>query len=137
MKGSRIVFSSLVASLFLTATCNLQVNAQSSGDWVKQALRSYQSQIWGGGNLLSGTTEFREAGDGSLEGSYTMNERGKSVPGTLSQCQTKQILVMRCRWNDKYGTGDLEITFSENFSSFNGYWGEESSEPAFRWSGSR
>ncbi len=137
MKSSRLVFSSLVASFFLTGVCNLTASAQSSSDWVEQALGNYQSQILSGSSLVSGTTEFRKTREGSLEGSYTMDEQGKVVLGTLSQCQAIQVRVMRCVWNDKYGTGNLEVTFSENFSSFNGYWGEQSSEPVFRWSGSR
>lgn len=66
-----------------------------------------------------------------------MNERGEVLSGRLSRCQAVQVRVMRCVWNDKYGTGNLEVTFFEDFSSFNGYWGEENSEPVFRWSGSR
>jgi hypothetical protein len=104
---------------------------------LKPALGSYQSQIWNAGSLLSGTTEFRENSDGFIEGSYTMNEQGTLVQGTLSQCQTTQVRTMNCVWNDKYGTGNLVVTVSENFSSFNGYWGEENSEPEFQWSGSR
>lgn len=137
MKSSRLVFSYLVASFFLTGVCNLNASAQSSSDWVEQSLGNYQSQILNGSSLVSGTTEFRKTREGSLEGSYTMDEQGKVVLGTLSQCQAMQVRVMRCIWSDKYGTGNLEVTFSENFSSFNGYWGEQRSEPVFRWSGSR
>lgn len=137
MKSSRLFFSSLVASFSLTAVCSLNASAQSSSDWVDQALGNYQSRILSAGGLVSGTTEFRKTREDSLEGSYSMDEQGKVVFGTLSQCQVMQVRVMRCIWNDKYGTGNLEVTFSENFSSFNGYWGEQSSEPVFRWSGSR
>jgi hypothetical protein len=137
VKTSRLVFGFLAASVLFTSTYNFNANAQSSRSRVKQALGTYQSQIWSGGSLVSGTTEFRKTSDGSLEGSYKMNETGKSVLGTLTQCQATQIQVMRCVWNDKYGTGSLEVTFSESFSSFNGYWGEGTSVPAFRWSGSR
>jgi len=112
-------------------------SAQSSDDWVEQALGNYQSQIWSGGSLVSGTTEFEETNDGVLEGSYTMNEAGEVVPGTLSQCKAVQVRIVRCVWNDEYGTGNLEVAFSEDFSSFDGYWGGEGSEPVFRWSGSR
>lgn len=137
MKSSRLFFSSLVASFSLTIVCSLNASAQSSSDWVDQALGNYQSRILSAGSLVSGTTEFRKTREDSLEGSYKMDEQGKVVFGTLSQCQVMQVLVMRCVWNDKYGTGNLEVTFSENFSSFNGYWGEIGSEPVFRWSGSR
>jgi hypothetical protein len=137
MKSSRLVFSSLATSLLLAGVCHLNASAQSSTDWLEQALGNYQSQIWSADSLVSGTTEFRKTSDGSIEGSYMMNEQEEVVPGTLSQCQTMQVRVMRCVWNDKYGIGNLEVTFSENFSSFDGYWGRESSEPASPWNGSR
>ena len=136
MKNSRLVLASLVVSL-LTSTCNLSANAQPSNSWVEDALGSYQSQILNGGTLASGKTEFRKNSDRSLGGIYTMNEGGEIVPGSLSKCRAIQIRVMSCIWNDKYGTGELEVTFSEDFSSFNGYWGEEFSEPVYRWSGTR
>lgn len=137
MTSSRLVFSALAASLLLTGIYNLKTNAQPSLNWVEQSLGSYQSQIWAGGNLVSGTTEFRKTSNGYVEGSYTMDEEGELVPGTLSQCRATQESVMRCVWNDRYGTGNLEVSFSADFSKFYGYWGEENSEPAFRWSGSR
>jgi hypothetical protein len=137
VKNSKIAFRALAASLLLTGVCHLTAKAQSSNNWLEQASGSYQSRIFSVGSLISGTTEFRQARDGTLAGSYTMNELGKSVPGTLSECQATQIRVINCIWNDQYGSGNLEVTFSEDFSSFNGYWGEESAEPVFRWSGLR
>jgi hypothetical protein len=89
------------------------------------------------GILASGKTEFRKNSNGSLVGIYTMNEEGEIVQGKLSKCRAIKIQVMRCIWNDKYGTGELEVTLSEDFSSFNGYWGVEISEPIYRWSGAR
>lgn len=137
MQPSQLVFGALTAALLLNGTAHLHANAQTSDNWIKQAMGRYQSQIWSGGDLLTGTTEFRQARDGAIEGRYTMNEQGKLTPGTLSQCQTIEVRVLRCAWNDKYGTGSLEVTFSEDFSGFNGYWGEQNEEPAFRWDGSR
>ncbi|MBD1912941.1 MULTISPECIES: hypothetical protein [unclassified Leptolyngbya] len=137
MKGTNYIANSLAASLVLTGLWSLNVNAQPSGSWMEQTLGRYEGQIWAAGDLLPATTEFREAEDGSLEGSYTMNELGEMVPGTLSQCEAVQVRVMHCVWNDVYGTGNLEVTFSEDFSSFNGYWGEENSKPEFPWNGSR
>lgn len=137
MKISKSAFRALAVSLHLTGACHLDAKAQSANNWLEQASGSYQSRIFSTGSLISGTTEFRQARDGTLAGSYTMNEPGKSVPGTLSECQATQIRVVTCIWNDQYGSGNLEVTFSEDFSSFNGYWGEESTEPVFRWSGLR
>lgn len=137
MKTRKIILGTLAVSCLLNTNYISSAVAQSSNEWLKETLGVYPSQIWGAGRLMSGTTEFQEMSDGSLGGNYTMNELREVVPGTLSQCQAIQLLVMRCIWNDRYGTGNLEVTFSENFSSFVGYWGDDRSEPSFRWSGER
>lgn len=141
LNRSRLLFSSFVTAIAITGLGHLNTQAQStipsSETWTAQALGSYKSQIWSAGMLLPGTTTFSQASDGSLAGRYTMNELGKTVPGTLSQCRVMRARVTRCIWTDKYGTGTLEVTFNEGFSSFDGYWGLASSKPEFRWSGSR
>ena len=137
MQRIRAALNTLSFSLLLVGIGNLNADAQPSETWVEPALGTYQSQIWSGGDLLLGTTEFSQTDSGSLEGSYTMNESGETVPGRLSQCEAVQLRVMRCVWNDIYGVGSLEVRFSEDFSQFSGYWGEGSQKPEFAWNGSR
>lgn len=145
LNRSRLLSSSFVTAIAITGLGHLHAQAQStipssdpsSETWIVQALGSYESQIWSASMLLPGTTTFSQASDGSLAGRYTMNELGKTVPGTLSQCRVMRARVARCIWTDKYGTGTLEVTFNKGFSSFDGYWGSASSKPEFRWSGSR
>jgi hypothetical protein len=98
---------------------------------------SYQSQIWSGGSFVSGTTEFVTARDGSVSGRYTLNEATGAVAGTLSQCKPLTSRAMQCVWSDRYGTGNLEMTFSENFTNFVGYWGTNRSKPEYVWVGAR
>jgi hypothetical protein len=137
MKNPQLFFSLLVASFFSISVPSLKASTQTVDDWVEKALGNYQSQIWSGGIVLSGTTEFKKNSDGSLGGRYTMNEEQGTVPGELSQCQAMQLRVMRCVWNDKYGTGNLEVTFSEDFASFKGYWGQGEPDSSLQWNGSR
>jgi hypothetical protein len=137
MKNSQLFFSLLVTSFFSINMPSLNASTQTVDDWVEKALGNYQSQIWSGGSLLSGITEFKKNSDGSLDGRYTMNEEQGTVPGGLSQCQAQQLRVLRCVWNDKYGTGNLEFTFSEDFASFNGYWGQGEPDSSLQWNGSR
>ncbi|NEO83589.1 MAG: hypothetical protein F6J87_04915 [Spirulina sp. SIO3F2] len=111
--------------------------AEFSANWELQILGVYQSEIWGAGEFLSGITEFQRNEAGVVEGRYTMNEQGEVVPGSLSQCQSLEPLVMHCIWQDRYGTGDLELSFSEDFSRFEGYWGDGNTQPEFPWLGSR
>jgi hypothetical protein len=136
MKARSIIFASLTTAI-VSGLGHLQADAQPSDAWVEESLGVYQSQIWSGGGVLSGTTEFQATEDGAVAGSYTMNEFGTVVPGTLSECEAIQPRVMRCIWNDEYGTGIFEATFSEDFSSFDGYWGADNSKPEFLWRGSR
>jgi hypothetical protein len=132
MKCSSLVFSALVLFLAPIGTLNAKTPA-----WTEKAMGQYPSQIWSGGSLVSGTTELQQAQDGTLGGTYSLKEPTGVVPGKLSQCQAVKLRVLRCGWTDQYGSGTLEMTFSEDFSGFNGYWAADNSEPVFRWSGSR
>lgn len=129
------IFSS-VTVLFICGTVQT-VRAEFAADWEVQVLGVYQSQIWGADEFLSGVTEFSQGREGFVEGRYTMNVQGEVVPGRLSRCQSSQPLIMRCIWQDRYGTGSLELTFSEDFLGFEGYWGADDSTPDFPWMGSR
>jgi hypothetical protein len=98
---------------------------------------TYQSQIWSSGSFVPGTTTFGSGRGGEISGRYTMKEQDSLVEGSLSNCKTMQSLKMQCVWRDQYGTGNLEITFSPNFTNFEGYWGTRGSQPSFVWVGAR
>lgn len=129
----------LLTSLITINIYDLNVNAQSSKDWKDKVLGSYQSKIENGDVMASGVTQFNRNKDSSIGGNYSMNENDEIVRGTLSQCQAVKgkTRVMNCKWNDRYGNGNLQITFSQNFSSFKGYWGENNSNLKYHWSGLR
>jgi hypothetical protein len=99
--------------------------------------RTYQSQIWSSGSFVSGTTTFVSGRGGEISGRYTMKEQESLVEGSLANCKTMQSRKMQCVWRDRYGTGNLEITFSPNFTNFEGYWGTGGSQPSFVWVGAR
>lgn len=137
MKIVESFLGSLATSLILTSTYSLRVEAQSPNRWFREVVGSYQSQIWSGDSVVPGTTEFILTDTNSLIGSYELEDQGSSALGVLSQCQEVQTRTIRCSWNDKYGSGDFEVTFSEDFSSFNGHWSPEGIKERFTWNGSR
>jgi hypothetical protein len=98
---------------------------------------TYQSQIWSSGSFMSGTTTFVSGRGGEISGRYTMKEQDSLVEGSLANCKTMQSRKMQCVWRDRYGTGNLEITFSPNFTNFEGYWGTGGSQPSFVWVGAQ
>lgn len=137
MKIAKLFFCSLTTSLLLISTYSIRAEEQSPNRWFKEIVGRYQSQIESGGSVIPGTTEFILTDKNSLIGSYELKEESSSALGVLSQCQEEQIRTIRCLWNDKYGSGELEVTFSEDFSSFNGYWKSKEINERFIWNGSR
>ncbi|MEO0458305.1 MAG: hypothetical protein AAF152_17230 [Cyanobacteria bacterium P01_A01_bin.114] len=112
--------------------------AQNSPDWVSQAEGTYAGEIWSGGSAIASETTFTLNEAEGLAGSYVMHEPKEAVPGTISDCQPIDELTVQCTWNDIYGTGDLRVTFAEDFSRFDGYWTPEAGlELGFGWNGSR
>lgn len=110
---------------------------QPSANWLNRVVGSYQSQIFNKSMLMPGKTTFMRNRNGEVIGNYFIKEGSESVPGTLSQCQAIKTLMLRFTWVDRYGSGDLEVTFSKDFSKFTGRWGEEGLKPQHHWSGAR
>ena len=134
MQRSKLFFTSLATALLVASSYSLEAKAESADNWLSQAVGSYPGQIWSGGVLIPAETEFLRNNDNSLIGSYSMQGQGL---GVLSQCQAIKKLVARCIWNDRYGSGDLEVTFSENFSSFKGFWTPKGLTEKLPWNGKR
>ena len=116
---------SLLALLivFFCGTVSQSVFADNS-----KLLGTYEGIIWANsGN--PGTTEFYLTHDQEIEGKYVFidGEIGGEDKGLLNSCDLSG-LVLRCIWNDEWGTGDFLIEFEEDFSSFAGQWFGEISE---------
>lgn len=131
-----LMASALTTLLFAGAT-TVETSEQAAPAWFSRVTGRYQSQIYNQNDLTTGTTEFSRDKTGALVGNYFMDEAGVLVPGRLSQCQAVQVQVLRCRWFDKYGTGTLEVTFTEDFTSFTGLWGDQEAPPEHVWNGQR
>src|SRR5215468_3977634 len=82
----------------------------------------YCGTAWSGGELVEVVTTLMTGPNGLLVGSYEFADQGKTTPGTLreylKQDDDKRTLI----WVDKYGTGQLVVTFDQNRGSFSGGW---------------
>jgi len=105
--------------------------------WVTQIAGSYKGGMWGGDTRFPGTTTFSVDAKGALKGAYELDENGTAVPGKLSGFRVVGPRQLACRWEDKNGTGDLKITFTENLSRFDGLWTLDGAEQKHRWNGTR
>ncbi|ATU92084.1 hypothetical protein [Phyllobacterium zundukense] len=77
--------------------------------------------------------------DGRIAGRYELDEPDGRVEGTLTEkdsAGTSRTLV----WTDKYGTGLLELKFSDDYKGFKGRWGGSNNgrfeAPSHSWNGS-
>ena len=95
----------------------------------------YCGTAWSGGRLVEVVTTLTTGADGMLAGSYEFADKGEVTPGTLREhlkdVDGKRTLI----WADKYGTGQLIVTFDDSRASFAGMWGDYSGPPSHRWDG--
>lgn len=131
-----LILSSLTASLLLIPVLTLNSLAQSE-QWLGQVTGKYESEVESGDRLITATTTFVVNDQGALIGSYELIERDDFIPGTLNQCRGLKVGIVQCIWSDRYGTGKLTVTFSEDFSRFDGYWTPEGEPENYLWRGYR
>ncbi|MDR3375425.1 MAG: hypothetical protein P4L98_17000 [Ancalomicrobiaceae bacterium] len=93
--------------------------------WWREVPDVYASQIWSGGGLLAGRTEFALGDDGRLIGQYSFVENdGTRERGTLDGCEPSGRRRLVCRWHDDYGDGLLKLQFSQGLDRFDGGWSQ-------------
>ena len=104
--------------------------------WVQNIIGTYKGEIWSNGGNTIGVTRFYTDNYGSLAGSYNFGNEN----GSLDSCvktKTANINQLTCQWNDEYGSGPLEISFSNNFAKFEGEWTANGDDGIYVWNGAR
>lgn len=103
---------------------------------------TYDGIIWSGEDG-AGTTILTVAGDGSISGTYAYQDGAFAGTGTLSGCGYDRA-ILRCTWNDAYGSGALVVRFDPSLRQFRGSWYDYSlPEPhdrpdgGYTWTGTR
>ena len=91
----------------------------------------YCGELFSAGSMSKVETHFvRNAGSGVITGSYVFDDRGEAVEGMLAEAGDDgdgNDLTRLFIWRDKYGYGRLVLTFSPDFSEFQGKWGDGAS----------
>lgn len=107
-------------------------------NWSKSIVGRYISEISTGKKSLPGVTKFQLNNNGKLTGSYSYKEESGTTHGKLSQCtEIKKKHVLICKWKDKYGTGMLEMNFSNDYKNFQGAWFVIRPAASLPWNGRR
>lgn len=110
----------LVCSYVLLASACV-AKQERSGD-IHHLTGSYPSQIISI-YPTEAKAEFFIDADGKQAGKYYIFEENKlKLTGELNQFTVLDQHTVMASWRDQYGTGQLKMKFSPDFSSFEGKW---------------
>ena len=108
-----------------------------SPDWLSSVQGSYNGVLYSTGEYLRAKTIFTLLPGGGLSGEYYFQEAEEKVHGTLFDCSVLAHLKIICNWRDRYGTGELVLTFDESVKNFEGYWSVSGDSQRSLWNGAR
>jgi len=100
---------------------------------------TYCGQLSSAGVLSDAQTHFETDASGTIIGKYMFSDQGQPVHGELAETGDDGDGSDRTRtfmWRDKYGYGQLVVTFTPDFSEFEGKWNAGASE-FLPWNGRR
>ncbi len=138
MKTNVVFTLCLVAAVVLASGCvSTPKKGHGADSWAAHIAGSYKGGMWGGDTRYPGTTTFSVDAKGVLTGVYELDENGTAVPGKLSDFRVVGPRQLECKWEDKNGTGDLKMTFADNWSRFDGLWNADGTEEKNRWNGAK
>jgi hypothetical protein len=106
-------------------------------DWTRLIVGTYAGEVWSTHEMLPIETTFKISGEGSLNGSYRIIGDNSMIEGTLHQFKTEGPTHLKCIWQDPYGKGSLALTFSKDYSRFDGLWQFEEPEGEHPWNGKK
>ena len=129
-----------LSTLWLSLATPLAL-ADSTG-WVQQVPGAYSGQVSGGNYSAPIITEFILTTDGDLFGSYAILENAGTAEadlalGVLTNCQANVDYQLSCTWHDRYGSGTLNLGFTEDLATFDGQWNADGETVIFPWTGER
>ena len=126
--------------LILIGFFTFTVNASPTLE--QKIVGTYKGEIWSTGKYF-GTTIFTLEGKNTINGSYTFQGDSIEEKGKLSKCKNKfnwssfKNNRLVCTWEDSYGKGILDISFSNNYTSFDGEWWLDGSSRKYTWNGKK
>jgi hypothetical protein len=96
---------------------------------------TFQGDVFNGDDMDPVLTTFVQMEDGGFSGTYEMGEEDGLEIGTLSELKWESQYLLKCTWEDKYGSGRLLILFSADYEMFQGFWGIKDDETYYPWNG--
>ncbi len=98
---------------------------------------SYLGQIQSSNELLPIITTFFKKDDrvATSSGSYSMNEAKTVIRGSVFNCKNNVNHVLDCFWQDKYGSGKVTFSFSDDYKNFTASWSVGDMPEKYKWTG--
>jgi hypothetical protein len=98
---------------------------------------TYAGTVWSAGSTLPVITRFDVSPAGEVSGSYQFQEEDRVLCGILVACHVTPDGELGCRWQDAYGSGNLEVTFADAGATFAGTWSADGDPDLHDWDGER
>jgi hypothetical protein len=106
----------------------------------RDPIGKYCGELLSAGVMSQVETRFiRNVANGTITGSYVFDDRGEPAEGMLAEAGDDgdgNDLTRLFIWRDRYGYGKLVLTFTPDFSEFQGKWGDTATALA-PWNGKR
>ncbi|MDP6547055.1 MAG: hypothetical protein QGH60_24025 [Phycisphaerae bacterium] len=124
-------------TVLLIVTLALAGGCAGRGNWKSKMAGTYKGFIHNGDEKHPSITTIKLDGD-KLSGKYELEVLGSKIDGELREFVLTGDREVRCGWIDySQRTGDLEMTFSPDFSSFKGTWYDEGMTDGDPWTGKK
>lgn len=118
----------VIVTGFACALANISLAEASS-------LKRYCGKLMALGDLLDVETRIGTGADGKLSGNYEFRFAGSLNQGSLQEPKKAEGRTRTLRWEDRFGSGRLRITFDASGNGFEGRWGTGPEEPHDIWFG--
>lgn len=97
----------------------------------------YCGKLFSAGEIVAAETTFEFGQGGSISGHYEFRDGNVVTDGWLEEADRTAERTHLLVWHDRYGQGQLTVTFNRDFESFDGYWGTNAPVPDHIWMGER
>lgn len=119
--------TSIVRKITLLAAASM-LAASTLPAHARDPVGKYCGDLLSSGVMSQVETRFiRNVSSGTITGAYVFDDRGQPVEGMLAEAGDDgdgNDLTRLFIWRDKYGYGKLVLTFTPDFSEFQGKWGD-------------
>jgi len=138
MKTSVLFTLLLAAAVAFVAGCETTPGGgRKISSWQSKIDGAYKSVIFNGDTDYPARTTF-ETKEGKLTGTYELDNFGIIITGKLHKFQVVGDRKLKCRWIDEEDrVGNLNVTFSEDLSSFKGHWDPDDGDGNGAWNGKK